>query len=78
MIQCFGFLVFFQCEAPKPVVVDSYCASYQRVIRQPAEAAITAPLSVKQRIAANDVVYRCTCEHWDSPLCQTVGSQQAK
>ena len=69
MIQCFGFLVFFQCEAPKPVVVDSYCSSYQRVIRTPADAAITAPLAPKQRLAANEITYRCACEGWKSPLC---------
>jgi hypothetical protein len=69
MIQCFGFLVFFQCEVPKPAVVDSYCTSYERVIRQPSESAISAPLSVKQRIATNDIVYRCKCKGWKSPLC---------
>lgn len=69
MIECFGFLVFFQCALPKQPVVDNYCSSYQRVIRTQADAAINAPLSIKQRIAANDVIYRCTCEQWKSPLC---------
>ena len=70
MIQCFGFLVFFSCEAPKPVVIDSFCSSYQRVIRSTADAAITAPLGPKQRLAANEITYRCTCEGWKSPLCK--------
>lgn len=70
MISCFGFLVFFQCEVPKTPVVDSYCTQYQRVIRKPDEARISGALVVKQRIAANDVTYRCVCEQWDSPLCR--------
>lgn len=77
-ITCVGLLFVYQCEVPKPVPVDSYCTSYQRVFRQKGDATISAPLAVKQRIAANDVIYRCTCEHWDSPLCQTVGSPPAK
>lgn len=67
---CFGLLVMF-CEPPKQVAIDSYCQSYQRIIRSPDDAKITAPLSVKQRIAADDIIYRCTCEKWDSPLCRS-------
>jgi len=70
MIQCFGFLVFFQCEVPKPVVVDSFCTSYQRVIRSAPDSAVNAPLAVRQRLAANEITYRCTCEGWKSPLCK--------
>ena len=66
---CFGLLLMF-CDTPKPSAVDSYCQSYQRVIRAPAESAINAPLSVKQRIAANDVTYRCLCEGWENPICR--------
>ena len=69
MIQCFGFLVFFSCELPKTPAIDSFCTSYQRIIRTPDDAKIVAPLSVKQRIAADDIIYRCTCENWKSPLC---------
>lgn len=66
---CFGLLVMF-CEPPKQPAVDSFCQSYQRVIRQPAESAIQAPVSVKQRLAANEITYRCQCEKWVSPLCR--------
>jgi hypothetical protein len=70
MIECLGFLVYFQCSTPKPVVIDSFCSSYQRVIRSPADAAISGPLAPKQRMAANEITYRCTCEGWKSPLCK--------
>lgn len=66
---CFGLLIMF-CEPPKQAAIDSFCQSYQRVIRAPADSAIGAPLPVKQRIAANDVTYRCLCEKWESPLCR--------
>ena len=69
---CFGLLIMF-CEPPKQQVVDSFCQSYQRVIRTPAEGAIGAALPVKQRIAANDVTYRCLCEKWENPLCRPKG-----
>ena len=65
---CFGLLLMY-CEQPKQPVIDSFCQSYQRVIRQASESAIKAPLAVKQRIAANEIVYRCSCEGWKSPLC---------
>jgi predicted glycosyltransferase len=66
---CFGLFVMF-CEPQKPAAVDSFCQSYQRVIRQPSESAITASLNVKQRLAANEITYRCVCEKWDNPLCR--------
>ena len=69
-MTCVGFLFAYQCEVPKPPVVDSYCQSYQRVIRQKGEGGIQGSLAVKQRIAANEIAYRCTCEGWQSPLCK--------
>lgn len=70
MITCLGFLFFYQCSAPKPVVIDSFCSSYQRVIRNASDSAISGPLAAKQRLAANEITYRCTCEGWKSPLCK--------
>lgn len=70
---CFGLLIMF-CDQPKTVPIDSFCTSYERVIRNRGDGAITAPLSVKQRIAANDVVYRCTCQGWTDPICRRNGS----
>jgi len=71
LVTCFGFLFVFQCEEAKPTVIDSYCANYERVIRRKGEGAITADPVVKQRIAANEVNYRCLCEGWTSPLCRS-------
>jgi hypothetical protein len=70
VVTCVGFLFFYQCEVPKPEPIDSYCASYQRVIQQKGEGAIAASLAVKQRLAANEITYRCLCEKWQSPLCK--------
>lgn len=50
--------------------VDSYCAVYQKIIRAKGEGAIQAPLPVKQRIAANEVTFRCLCETPDAPICK--------
>jgi len=69
---CFGLLIMF-CEPPKQQAIDSFCQSYQRIIRQPSESAIQAPLAVRQRIAANEIIYRCSCEGWKSPLCGKQG-----
>lgn len=65
---CFGILVMF-CQVEKAPAVDSYCAAYQKVIRAAGEGAIKATPEVKRRIAANEILYRCTCEGWKSPLC---------
>lgn len=59
--------------AAKPAaVVNSYCSVYQRVIRNEQEGASlhAAARPVKERIAANDSLYRCACEGWDNPICK--------
>lgn len=53
--------------------VDSYCSVYQKVIRAKGEGSINALLPVKQRIAANEVTYRCLCETPDAAICKKSG-----
>lgn len=60
---------------PAPSVVasvDSFCSAYKRVINTEHEGTSLKPAarSVKERIAANDALYRCECEHWDNPICR--------
>jgi hypothetical protein len=54
-----------------PAAINSFCRAYQRVIRSPEEGASLAGAHrlVKERVAANDTLYRCECEHWDNPVC---------
>lgn len=68
---CFGFLVML-CQAPAaPAPIDSYCTSYRRVIVEAGDAAslARARLTIRRRVAGNDLLYRCRCERWQSPLC---------
>lgn len=55
-----------------PLAVNSYCAVYQRVIRSEEEGASLhhTHRTVKERIAANDTLFRCECEGWDNPVCR--------
>lgn len=55
-----------------PLVVNSYCAVYQRIIRSEAEGASlhAAHRSVKERVAANDTLFRCECEGWTNHVCR--------
>lgn len=61
--------------AEAPVAsVNSYCTAYKRVITTEHEGASlhSALRPVKERIAANDALYRCECEQWNNPICQKV------
>lgn len=49
--------------------VDSFCTTYQKVIRAKGEGAINAALPVKQRIAANEVTYTCLCVNAQAAVC---------
>ena len=67
---CWGLLIFMVCEPPKQSAVDSFCTTYQKQIKAKGDGAISAPLAVRQRIAANETTYRCLCENWQNPACK--------
>lgn len=72
---CVGLFVMF-CNPTgeqQATVVNSFCHVYHRVIRSTEEGAAlgAAPREVRERIAVNDTLYRCECEHWDNPVCQS-------
>lgn len=55
-----------------PILVNSFCLSYERVIHNEADANALTLVNlthIKQRIATNETRYRCECEHWDNPIC---------
>lgn len=54
----------------RPGATDSYCSTYQKVVRGKGDATIAATTSVKQAILANEITFRCECEGWDSPRCK--------
>lgn len=62
---------FLFCAVESPAAVDSFCTSYSRVIRNPSDAAAVKglPRNLRERNAANDTLYRCTCEGWKHKAC---------
>lgn len=49
---------------------DSYCQTYQQVIRAKGEGEITALRPVKDRIAANEKSYVCLCSNPQHKICK--------
>ena len=41
---------------------DSFCSTYQQVVRAKGEGGVQATKEVKQRILANELTYRCLCK----------------
>jgi len=54
--------------ATNPTVIDSFCTTYQRVIRAEGDGNIQAKLGVKQRLAANELYYRRNCTPTSTPV----------
>jgi hypothetical protein len=50
------------CVSTGTVSTDSFCQIYNRVVVQKGDSAISAPLSVKKRILANELTYRDQCK----------------
>lgn len=63
----------FDLVNPKRTPVSEFCSSYHKVIREAGDGSITAKLAVKQRIAANEIYYKCQCEKIET-YCK-IGSQ---
>jgi len=57
---CVG-LIVMKCFLPEPTPTDSFCFTYQKIIQEKGDSAITAPLNVKKRILANELFYKRTC-----------------
>ena len=53
-----------------PLASDSYCQSYQKIIREKGDGKMVASPGVKRRVAANEITYRCLCEGLVDPLCK--------
>lgn len=58
---CYGIFVMVCEPLGGTMPVDSYCQLYNQVIVSRGDASITAPLSVKKRILANEQLYRRVC-----------------
>lgn len=70
VIVCLTILCF---PPRKPeVAADSFCSAYERVIRDPGDGNSVARTraSVQKRVARNDVLYKCTCQNWNNPICK--------
>lgn len=59
-MMCFGILVMF-CQVPTPVVVDSFCALYEKVVQAKGDGSITGTSNAKRRILANELKYQQFC-----------------
>lgn len=60
MIFCVGILVMW-CQTSTPAPVDSFCTVYQQVVQAKGDGTIKGTLGVRQRILANELVYRKHC-----------------
>lgn len=58
---CYGIFVMICEPMGTQVQVDSFCQLYSQVVVVKGDAAIAAPLGVKQRILANEQKYRKLC-----------------
>jgi len=61
MIMCFG-LVIMWCQLQTTAPADSYCLTYQKVVQAKGDGEIKGKLAVKQRILANELVFKKHCE----------------
>ncbi len=50
--------------------IDSYCSAYQRVVVAKGDGTIQATRAVKNRIAANEKTYACTCGDNKPAFCK--------
>lgn len=53
-----------------PAASDSFCSTYQQLIRAKGEGSITALRPVKNRIAANEKTYICLCSNPTHAVCR--------
>lgn len=65
---------FLFCEVEVSPGSDSFCQSYQPVVRTPADSATVkgARGPVQSRVVKNDVLYKCTCQGWKNPVCKNL------
>ena len=61
MIECIGFLVYFQCKQMNIRQVDSFCLTYQQVIQSRGDGNLQGTSGAKRRILANELTYRKVC-----------------
>ncbi len=52
-----------------PIASDSFCVTYQPLIRSKGEGTIQALRPVKARIAANEKTYICNCTNNKPEFC---------
>lgn len=50
--------------------VSDFCSRYNEVIVEKGDAGFTAKTSVKKRIAANEVDYKCNCKNIKADYCK--------
>lgn len=52
--------------------VDSFCQSYERVLREPGDGASLqlSRLTIQRRTARNEALYRCKCQGWKNRICE--------
>lgn len=65
MIWCF--IICFGMAKEPPTIVDSYCQTYQRVVRSPRDLdqVLKMDRSVRDLIQGNDLEYLCRCLRWN-------------
>lgn len=69
---CFGLILIMFCDSHSQSPVSSdFCVTYQKIIQSPLGSVEVKKLATgeKKRVEANEILYRCKCEGWQSPLC---------
>ena len=66
-VVCFGFY-----HPQPPVVTDSYCQTYRRVVstKQELGEIMKLPRSIRDKMQGNDLDYLCRCLKWKNPVCR--------
>jgi len=80
---CVGLFVMY-ChpvrESNRPAVAHSFCQAYNRIIRSEQEGEHVGRIesrAVRERIAANEVLYQCACAGVDLPICREEAREAA-
>lgn len=63
------FCVLF-CEVESEAPADTFCQMYSRILLNKSDSTKNLPLTMRKRIASNEVKYRCQCQGWNNPVCK--------
>jgi hypothetical protein len=68
------------CTIRKTPPIDTLCQMQERMIRSPddSRAVKALPADLQRRIVKNDARWRCRCQGWHHPVCDTVAMSRQR